>query len=227
MNESFREHAVDEAEARPRARIVLAMRREMDRLGMRRMLESCQDLEILDDGDHLIRTAEMAAHFRARLVIVDLQLPGLTDLRQLGQFRNLSLHRRVVLVADRAERQTIQAAIAAGADGFLIKTALPEEIVRCVRSVLDGKTGLCRDAVDTLMTATPGERAGLGMTTRQLEILALLCRGLDNRAIAQQLGIKISTVKFHVRFILDKLQANNRTHAIVLATEHGLFPSLG
>jgi NarL family two-component system response regulator LiaR len=114
--------------------------------------------------------------------------------------------------------------MAAGARGFVLKTASAHELVAAIRSVHAGRRVLDAEATDSLF-GTPREPIpGDDLTVRERELLALMARGYNNQEIATELGIGLPTVKFHVTNIFGKLAVDNRIDAVLTALKHKLVP---
>jgi DNA-binding NarL/FixJ family response regulator len=125
----------------------------------------------------------------------------------------------------------VLAVLQAGANGYVLKTASPEEIIQAVREVREGKSVLDPSIAQKLMERISGEpliKTMDTLTNRELEVLALVGRGYTNKAIGVQLGISDRTVQGHLSHIFTKLQANSRTEAVMRAVSLGwLSPDLG
>jgi DNA-binding NarL/FixJ family response regulator len=120
----------------------------------------------------------------------------------------------------------VMAVLQAGANGYILKTATPREIVQAVRDVYEGRSVLDPAVTHKLLShiATKNEPAVEPLTEREQEVLALAARGFTNKAIGVQLGISDRTVQGHLARVFGKLQANSRTEAVMRAVSMGLIP---
>jgi len=153
------------------------------------------------------------------LVLIDYHLANTNTngLAGLGHFgRRLPLVARV-LMSGQEDPALAARAREAGASGFIGKSMHKDDLVRALHRVADGGEYFA------VAQAQPGTTAACGPTARQMEVLALLAHGLQNKHIAAVLGIAERTVKLHVTALLDALQASNRTHLLVRARERGLL----
>jgi DNA-binding NarL/FixJ family response regulator len=160
------------------------------------------------------------------VLIYGLGLPNLDGLAVIRAASRGAIRPRIVVCAETARRQHVQAAMRAGARAFLFKDAPPEHLVKAIRAVHRGAT------VPPLATARPlgpgGGRAATAPATvealnpREIEVLRLLARGTSNQQIAALLVLNHRTVIAHVRVIFDKLRVADRTEAAIYAREHGL-----
>jgi DNA-binding NarL/FixJ family response regulator len=135
---------------------------------------------------------------------------------------------RVVVLTSFGEVERVHAALAAGASGYLLKDAEPEEVAAAVRAAAAGEVHLDSAVAGQLTRRLAGPRIGLAaLTAREREILALVAQGYANREIADELVISERTARTHVSNMLSKLQLSSRTQAALLAIREGLIPPPG
>jgi DNA-binding NarL/FixJ family response regulator len=180
----------------------------------------------LDDAIKVVGEAErgedvIAAYkqFRPRVVLMDLQLPGMGGIAVTAALRAHDANARVLIFSTFARDDEIQAALDAGAHGYLQKSASREELLGALRSVAQGRRHLQPEIARRLNAL----RLGPAITPREREILALIASGRANKEIAAALDVSEDTVKRHVSHILGKLGAANRTQAVARARELGLL----
>ena len=209
-------------------RVLIADDEALVRTGFRMILESQPDIEVVADA----ADGEQAAHFTRRLrpdvVLMDIQMPGLDG---LGATRRIAAAGgpRVIILTTFERDDYIFDALQAGASGFLLKNAPPEELLHAVRVVADGD-GLLAPSVTRRIIgeiarrrADPVARARLQeLTQREREVLVLLARGRSNAELASELMVSEGTIKTHVSSLLLKLGLRDRLQAVVLAYESGL-----
>lgn len=223
-------------------RILLADDHPIVREGLRAVLETQPDFEVLgtpqqaSSGDEAWR---LALELRPDILLLDLEMPVMDGVETIRRLRlsapggprpgEQQLPRIIVFTAfDNDER--IIAALAAGANGYLLKGAPREDIFHAIRVTMQGGS-LLQPVVASKLLRHMGESQVRGMsqplyealTERELEVLNLLAQGMQNKEIATQLIISERTVKFHVNSIMGKLGAANRTEAVVLAAQKGLI----
>ncbi|MGI5188040.1 response regulator [Promicromonospora sp. CA-289599] len=228
-------YAPDEP-ARP-VRVALVDDQPLVRAGLRMVIDSQPDLQVVveaDDGrDALHRLATTATD----VVLMDVRMPGMDGLsatRALladGAAAAAGDPRVVVLTTFDLDEYVLDA-IRAGASGFLLKDAQPEELLTAIRTVYQGDAVIApsstRRLMERLVTALPPDEAAgpqealAALTSREREVLVLMARGRSNTEIATDLFVAEATVKTHVGRILSKLDARDRVQAVVTAYETGL-----
>lgn len=164
------------------------------------------------------------------IVVLDLNLPGTRGFEALERFRREQPALPVVILSTLHDRQTVLQAIKRGAMGFIPKAAAKEVIVNATRLVLAGGVYLPPEAIveeerrGAEATDAPDGRslADLGLTARQVQVLALIMRGRSNKEISRTLGLAERTVKVHVTAVLTALRVSSRTQAVIAATQLGL-----
>jgi DNA-binding NarL/FixJ family response regulator len=212
-------------------RVLLADDQDMVRAGFAMILNAQQDIEVVGEADDGERAIAEALRLAPDVIVMDIQMPKLDG---------ISATRTVLARATRAPRvlvvttfdidEYIYEALRAGASGFLLKNAPPEELVRAVRVIAAGDALLSPRVTTRLIEAfcrqpatPPMPPAALDeLTPRERDVLALLARGHSNVEIAERLVVSRGTVKTHVERILMKLGLRDRIQAVVLAYETGL-----
>jgi two-component system, NarL family, response regulator LiaR len=177
------------------------------------------------DGEEAVRQAEA---LRPDVVLMDLVMPRLDGVGAMRELRRRLPSARVIVLTSFADDERLLPAIQAGAAGYLLKNAQPQEIARAVRAAHDGQALLDPSVAARLVEAIaqpPGEAPREPLTAREREVLALVARGMSNKRIAVELGIAEKTVKTHVAHVLAKLGATDRTEAAVVALRSGLIGS--
>ena len=156
---------------------------------------------------------------RHRPDITLMGLHGTTGMDALHALRAEFPGARVIILAHLNGDAAIQRALHAGAASYVLKSTAKSELLRTIRSVRDGRRSIPPDVAVRLAEHLGTE----SLTSRELDVLTLIRDGNRNRQIARQLSISETTVNFHIRNLVDKLQANDRTHAVVIAIRRGLL----
>jgi DNA-binding NarL/FixJ family response regulator len=173
----------------------------------------------------------LAAELRPDVILMDLRMPDLDGLQATREILKADPSARVVALTVAAGEADVAAAIAAGASGYLIKDSPIDDVITAIRAAVSGTAWLspraARAALDRIrreyVDAGPGSEAvGEELTPRELQVLELVARGLDNNEIAAKLYISPRTAKNHVSSILAKLGVTNRIEAAVYAWRRGL-----
>ena len=191
-------------------------------------------VEVLEAADCMSALDVAAAHPDLDLVLLDLNLPGLHGVAALERFRREHPAAPIVIVSALRDRAIVVEAIRSGAMGFIPKSAPRESVVSALRVVLSGSIYVPPEAateeivngyraVET-MSVRSNAAQQLGLTSRQVQVLALVMRGCSNKEICRTLGLAERTVKVHVTAVLNALKVANRTQAVIAATRLGLHP---
>ncbi|TMD94419.1 MAG: response regulator transcription factor [Chloroflexi bacterium] len=197
------------------------------RAGFRMILEAQPDLRVVAEAADGVEAVELARRHRPDVILMDIRMPRMDGVEAT---RRLAGHRVLILTTFNLDEYVVEA-LRAGASGFLLKDAPPEELVRAVRVVAAGEAllspAVTRTLLDRVVQRLPaaGARAPAlldELTERELEVLRLVARGLSNGEIAAHLVVGETTVKTHVSHLLDKLGLRDRVQAVVLAYELGL-----
>lgn len=210
--------------AEPRPRILLADDHPMVLACLRMLLgREFEVVAAVTDGRELL-TAAMSS--RPDLVITDVEMPGPDGIEATRRLRSDLPETRVLILSIHAEASCVQAAFAAGARGYLLKTSPPEEIERAVREVLAGRfyvsPAVARDAIaGACHLESPPQAAGETLTVREIEILPLLAEGLSNKEIARRLGVEVTTVRTHLNRLYEKLRLESRVELALYAAHAG------
>ena len=181
------------------------------------------ELELLGAADRGQTRVALARHPDCALVLLDLALPGAHGLDLLVELRRDFPRLPVVVLSATHDHATVGAALAAGARGFVAKTADPVELLAAVRAVLAGGRHVTRDVARPRVTAIDGVQLEyLGLTQRQSEVMLLLAQGKPNKLICRDLRLSEGTVKVHVGAILRALNVHSRSQVIVELARRGI-----
>ncbi|WP_218604532.1 response regulator transcription factor [Pseudonocardia abyssalis] len=208
--------------------VVLVDDEELVRAGLRAILDAEPDIEVRGEGADGSEVPGLVRRHRPDVVLMDVRMPdvdGLAATRHLVS--TMPEPPRVLVLTTFGNDGYVYDALAAGATGFLLKRARPVEIVQAVRTVAAGESLLfpvaVRDLVATRGRCGGDALRGAGLTDREGEVLRWVARGLSNAEIARELVLGVETVKTHVGNVLAKLDARDRTQAVVRAYESGFI----
>jgi len=214
-------------------RVVIADDHPVVREGFSAIVDVEDDIEVVGQATDGLEAVRLAGELRPDVVLMDLVMPNLDGVAAIEQIRAALPDTQVLILTTYADDEHIMAGIQAGARGYLLKDALPDELVQAIRIVAAGgsllQPAVAARVLDRLSALMEGERkpeppppAPL-LTDREQEILTLLARGARNRDIAGTLFISERTVKVHVANLMDKLEARTRTEAVARAIKLGLL----
>jgi DNA-binding NarL/FixJ family response regulator len=201
-------------------RVVIADDHGVVRAGLERLLESAEDIELVGSaatGAEAVATAERE---RPDVVLMDLSMPGGDGIEATRELETLAPDVNVVILTSSAERARILEALDAGAVGYLLKEADPDELYRGIRAAARGDSPLSPQAAKALIAARREPAPDAQLSEREREVLSLLGEGNPNKVIARRLGISEKTVKNHVTRVFDALGVTDRTQAALWAQRH-------
>jgi DNA-binding NarL/FixJ family response regulator len=211
-------------------RVLIADDQALIRVGFRLVLEAEDDLEVVAEAGDGQEATDLAVRLRPDVVLMDVRMPILDGIAATALIARFAPDTRVLVLTTFDLDEYVLSAIGAGASGFLLKDATPEELVAAVRVVAAGDALLApsvtRRLIEDFARSAPPPRTSetrlAGLTEREREVLVLVGRGMSNAEIASALFIAEQTVKTHVSKILQKLGLRDRVHAVVLAYDTGL-----
>lgn len=188
------------------------------RSGLVASLELEDDLDVIAESDRGEQALALFAKHKPDVVLMDLQLPGISGIEATRQLCEAHAGAHVLIFSTFARDEEVGAALKAGALGYLQKSASRDDLLKAIRSVAKGTRSLPAD----LEARLHQRKAEPEITAREREILALIAQGRANKEIGGALGIAEDTVKRHVSSILDKLRVNDRAQATAEAIRRGL-----
>jgi len=203
------------------------------RRGLEIVLAQEADIEVVGEAGDGEQGVERAAQLLPDIVLLDVRMPKGTGIEACAAIKEVAPSARIIMLTISDEEADLYDAIKAGATGYLLKEIPIEELAEAVRSVHDGQSLISPSMASKLLTEfalmakrteerrnqVPAPR----LTERELEVLKLVARGLNNRDIAKELFISENTVKNHIRNILEKLQLHSRMEAVVYAVREKLL----
>lgn len=196
------------------------------RLGLETILNRFDDIQVLATADSGQAGLEQCRVYRPDVVLVDIHMPGMDGIATIATLKQRFPESRSIALTHSDDDKTVVKAVAAGATGYLIKTAEISAIVEAIRAAAAGKRSLSPQALEAIIRSktAPSPLPDTALTERELDVLTLMVKGLKNPQIADAIHISVSTVKFHVSVIFKKLGVQTRTEAVVRAMESGLIP---
>jgi NarL family two-component system response regulator LiaR len=204
-------------------RVLVVDDHEVVREGLRAFLELQDGIEVAGEAADGVEAVDAAERIRPDVVLMELVMPRLDGLGAMRALRERLPATRVVVLTSFVDDDKLLPALRAGAAGYLLKNAPPQEVARAVRAAHAGEAVIDPVVAGRLVEALAGGEEPLDrLTPREREVLALIGRGFPNKRIAQELGLSEKTVKTHVGHVLAKLGVTDRTQAAVAAVRAGL-----
>ncbi len=205
-------------------RILVADDHPMLREGLVAVLDTQPDFEVVGEATDGAQVVRLAERLGPDVILLDLEMPNVDGVAALQRLKESGTEAQTVVFTAYDTDERILGALRAGARGYLLKGASRQEIFEAIRVTNSGGSLLGPAATARLLRHVQrDEKSSDALTPRELEVLALLARGLTNKDIADSLYIGERTVKFHVSSILAKLDAANRTEAARIAISRGLI----
>jgi len=204
-------------------RIVLADDHPMVREGIRGMLQSYDDIDVVGQASSGPEAVALVAALHPTLVLMDLRMPGGDGVDATKAIVTAHPGTRVVVLTTYETDQDILRAIEAGASGYLLKDIAPAELARSVRAAAAGETVLAGSAATALLSRVQGGQAAPALSAQELNVLRLAADGRTNAAIGSELFIGEATVKTYLSRAYEKLGVSDRTSAVRRALELGLL----
>ena len=210
--------------------VVLVDDEPLIRSGLRAIINAEADLSVIGEAEDGAGVTALVRRLRPDIVLMDVRMPvvdGIEATRRL--LANLDDPPRILVLTTFENDDYVFDALHAGASGFLLKRARPDEVIRAIRLLAAGDSLLFPAAIRELAArhspAAPSARGldAAGLTDREAEVLRLVARGLSNAEIAAHLTVSLETVKTHVAHLLTKLEARDRTQAVIRAYQSGFI----
>ena len=189
------------------------------REGLSRILSSQPDMVLVAQAANAEEALAEVRRHRPDITLMDLRLPGTNGTDALIAIRGEFPHARIIMLSTSESDGEIQRALRAGAAGYLLKSMPKDQLLDAIRLVHAGKKHVPAEVAARLAEHLGEE----DLTTRELDVLRLIRDGHRNKQIADRLGIAETTVNFHIKNLVDKLGANDRTHAVTIAIRRGLL----
>lgn len=217
-------------------RVLLVEDHTMTRIGLSLVLEKTENIELIAEAEDGKIGVEKAKSLIPDVILMDIGLPAIDGIEATRLVKNANLDSKILIFTSRDSEDDVFSALAAGADGYIMKGATENQIIAAITAVSEG-TAWLDPAIARLVLSNIQRQKNVvvqsdnsiktskntfGLTERELEVLALIVDGLSNPQIAEKLVITRATAKAHVHSILQKLYVADRTQAAVYAMREGL-----
>ena len=209
-------------------RVLLADDHAVVRAGIRQFLEHANDIEVIAEAEDGEAAKNLIYQHKPDVAVLDIQMPEASGIEVTRWIRANQRDVGVLILTAYDDDPYVMAVLQAGANGYVLKTASPREIIRAVRDVHAGNSALDASIMQKMMAQVASDSRPQPvekLTVRELEVLALVAQGFTNKAIGVQLGISDRTVQGHLAHIFNKLQAGSRTEAVMRAVSLGWIPA--
>ena len=217
--------------------VLLVEDHELYRMGLAMLLAKAEDINVLSEAKDGMEGIRMAREFSPDVILMDIGLPNIDGIEATARIKEFLPDTKIIMLTSKEDEKDVLSAFQAGADGYVMKVASPEQTINAIKSVNEG-VGWIDPAIAKIVFSSLGNGSALsgsvsntgenrskniyGLTERELDVLELMTEGLSNPQIADKLVITRSTAKAHVHSILQKLCAATRTQATYKAITEGL-----
>lgn len=211
-----------------KTKVLIVEDHALTRTGLRTALDCNASLEVVAEASDGEAGLEAALRLKPDVAVVDIGLPGLDGIELTRRIRRDLPKTKVLILTMHDMDDEVIAALAAGADAYCLKSADPDRIIEAVKTAAAGGAYFDPGIAHVVLRAfgrpeVAASHEGSPLSPRETQILQLIAGGTSNAEIAQQLSIGLGTVKGHIRDIMEKLSASDRTHAAVIALRRGLI----
>jgi len=194
------------------------------RHGINTLLEVYEDIEVVGEAENGREAFEMCEKYKPDIVLMDLIMPEVNGIEATNKILKNWSSIKVVILTSFIDKKLIEDSLKAGAISYVLKNTSGNNLVETIRDADNGKSRLSSEASDFLISNLKNPKVTkYQLTNQERNILAFLVDGLSNKKISQKLVLSLSTVKFHVSNILNKVGASNRAEAISIAIKNNLF----
>jgi two-component system, NarL family, response regulator LiaR len=193
------------------------------RSGLKNFIFAYEWMEVAGEAANGAAAVEFCTHNDVDIVLMDVVMPEMDGCEATRRIMALGKPVKIIILTNYYEQENVERALNAGATSYLLKNVTPEQLSQAIQAALTGRPTLAPEATQVLIQATRQKpSSSFNLTTREQEVLALLVKGLSNQEIADQLSISITTAKYHLSNIFDKLGATSRVEAATIALDHKL-----
>lgn len=214
--------------------VLLIEDHELYRMGLSMLLEKAEGINLIAEAADGIEGVRKAREMTPNVILMDIGLPNMDGIEATLRIKDFLPEAKILIFTSRDSEHDVFESFKAGADGYIMKGASPEQTIAAIKAVYEGVgwidpaiaklvfSSMQKPSSSTVTEVSKKEKNIYGLTDRELDVLALMVEGLSNPQIAEKLVIAKATTKAHVHSILQKLCAATRTQATVMAMKEGL-----
>ncbi len=214
--------------------VLLVEDHELYRMGLSMLLDKAEEINLIAEASDGIEGVKKARELTPNVILMDIGLPGMDGIEATGRIKDFLPETKILIFTSRDSEHDVFESFKAGADGYIMKGASPEQTLAAIKAVYDGVgwidpaiakmvfSSLQKPSSTVVTEVSKQDKNTYGLTERELDVLELMVEGLSNPQIAEKLVISRATTKAHVHSILQKLCAATRTQATVMAMKEGL-----
>ena len=199
--------------------VIIADDHPIVRMGLRALIEAQPDMVLLAESTGGAAAVEAFTTHRPDVMLVDLRMPGMSGRDVITAVRKLVPDARIIVLTSFDGDEDVFRAVQAGARGYLLKAAPPDDVIKAIRAVHAGGRLIAPDVAARLADRVNSP----SLTSREVAVLELVAKGLSNKEIAAALSLAEDTVKNHLKHVFAKLEVSDRTEAVLLAVQRGII----
>ena len=218
-------------ESAPTINIVISDDHALFREGLRKLLEAEAGMRIVGEAVDGEETVKVVGQLKPHILLLDLSLPKMSGLEVLVELSKLGIDTRTIMLTAGIEREQVVEALQLGVRGIVLKHSALQILLKSIRCVNEGQFWVGQEGVSDLIQAlrrmkpsgnASGPGRNFGLSSREMQVIALIVAGYTNKDLARELGISENTAKHHLTNIFDKLGVSNRLELVLYAVDHGL-----
>ena len=191
--------------------------------GLDLLLGDIDDMELVGTVHSGEEALEAVERLKPQVVLMDVRLPGIDGVSAVKRIQQAVPSVQFVMFSAYGDKRLLSDALAAGARGYVMKGSPPEDLIRAIRTVAEGKAFVDPSLSPTLLIKEGATTAQQSLSEREREILQLLAEGYHTEEVARRIGLSVETVKSDTKRVIAKLQADSRTHAVAIALRRALI----
>jgi two-component system NarL family response regulator len=199
--------------------VIIADDHPIVRMGLRALIEAQPDMVLLAESQGGAAAVEAFTTHRPDVLLVDLRMPGMSGRDVITAVRKIVPDARIIVLTSFDGDEDVFRAVQAGARGYLLKAAPPDDVIKAIRAVHAGGRLIAPDVAARLADRVNSP----SLTSREVAVLELVAKGLSNKEIAAALSLAEDTVKNHLKHVFAKLEVSDRTEAVLLAVQRGII----
>jgi len=192
------------------------------RQGLDLLFGDSEDLELVGTVESGEDALDAVTKLQPEVVLMDVRLPGIDGVSAVKRIQQTAPGVQFVMFSAYGDKRLLSDALAAGARGYVMKGSPPEDLIRAIRTVAEGRAFVDPSLSPTLLISESGT-ADQSLSEREREILQLLAEGYHTEEVARRIGLSVETVKSDTKRVIAKLQADTRTHAVAIALRRALI----
>src|SRR3712207_3595183 len=192
------------------------------RQGLDILFGDIDDLELVGTVGTGEEALDAVEELQPEIVLMDVRLPGIDGVSAVKRIQERTPSVKFVVFSAYGDKRLLSDAIAAGARGYVMKGSPPEDLVRAIRTVAEGRA-FVDPSLSPMLVMTDGSNGDQPLSEREREILRLLAEGLHTVEVARRIGLSVETVKSDTKRVIAKLQADTRTHAVAIALRQAMI----